>query len=150
MHNRRHERFSSLALLFCSLAFVSPQAADDEYFAHAEKCFRQASTVTEINLNSGVYTEQVVVSNPLSIRVPAGYDGAVHQECMRRAGLERDVSKDPYLRIIEECRRDSEPIRRVVIGSKVDVKVPQSHDQAAYEACIRRRQGELEVDVLTD
>jgi len=70
----------------------------------ARACAAQAVVTERIDLNSGVYTGQAVVSSPLSIEVRHGLSEAEYGECMRHRGRVQEVKDNPYLRIIAECQ----------------------------------------------
>lgn len=126
-------------LLSTALALsASAHAADD--------CAKQTALWHEINLSSGVYTEQAVVSVPLKIRIPAGVDAGAMLECLRLEGIDPPAELAAEVERAAACRESARTVRLTAkdhaagaarIGGKID--------DARYRACL---QGDIEVDVL--
>jgi hypothetical protein len=137
---------TTLVLLALAAASPVPAAPPEDAIAAAARCRLEVQPAETIVLNSGVYTEEVQVSAPLSVRVPGPMDPRAFEECMARLGFAEDVRNDRYLRALEECRADG-TVRRSLRYERAGAHISGGGPEA-LEACIRRRLGEVEVEVL--
>lgn len=130
--------------LACS---VSARGNEKDELLQVWECLKQATVRTEVNLNSGVYTEKAVVNVPLSIQIPWGYDQGSYGECLARWNLVSDVSKAAYLEAVDACRRESKSSGVPHIGEPgASIRMPASHDERVVGECVRDRLG-IDVEV---
>ncbi len=138
---------SALALPLIGLGLAPAPAAEPGYFLDASACAAEAVVTERIDLNSGIYTEQAIVSSPLSIEVKRELNEAAYGECMRQRGRLKHVKDNPYLRIIAECQDAARATPKVLIGGTDRGTLTASHNLAAYERCVEQRTRELDVEV---
>ena len=136
------------ALLLCLLTETA--AADErmETLQVREDCFRGSQITTEVKLSSGVANEFGVAQVPLSVTIPAGFDGDAFETCLERAGIATDVDKTAYLqrqsRCKEHARRSAE--QRVRIAGSDTPRISAGFDHEAYAACLDDSAG-VEVEI---
>jgi hypothetical protein len=117
------------------------------HVAHAaEDCAKQTALWQEINLSSGVYTEQAVVNVPLKIRIPAGVDAAAMMECLRLEGFDPPAELAAEVERAAECRESARTVRLTAKDhAQGAARIGGTIDEARYRACLR---GDIGVDVL--
>ena len=115
--------------------------------AHAaDDCAKQTALWQEINLSSGVYTEQAVVNVPLKIRIPAGVDAGAMMECLRLQGIDPPAELAAEVERAAECRAHARTVRLTAKdGTAAAARIGGTIDEARYRACLR---GDIGVDVL--
>lgn len=101
-----------------------------------EDCAAKAARSHEINLSSGVYSERAVAMVPLTLRVPAGTDGAAYAACMKLEGF------DPAQRMAAEVTRAGlcrDGARRVMLrpaSSGTAARISSAVDEHQYRDCL--------------
>lgn len=116
-------------------------ASDDPYLQAAADCAGDARVQQEIRLNSGVYTEQVQISSPLTINISREINEQQYLDCLQRAGLEPDAKRDPYLKRIRQCSQGV-TTEALVVGQG-QIKIGSNRNARDYQDCLRGIQVEL-------
>jgi len=112
----------------------------------ADDCAKQTALWQEINLSSGVYTEQAVVNVPLKIRIPAGVNAEAMMECLRLEGLDPPAELAAEVERAAACRGYARRLRLTARdGTAGAARIGGEVDDARYRACL---EGEIAVDVL--
>lgn len=115
--------------------------------AAAERdCTGFAAGHQEINISSGVYSERAVAVVPLKIKVPTGTDGGMDEACLEADGRGTGSRVAAEFERAEACRQSARGVRIVDEARAASARIGGGFDAAAYEACMRG--GEIEVEVL--
>ena len=135
----RPSRFTGkLAAAAVSLALTAPAWA-------ASDCTEVAAQRQRINLTSGVYTEQAVVSAPLTIELPAGTDAAVLAECLKLEGFDPAAAMAAEVVRAGDCERRTRRVRLTAAAPGAAPRIASERDDARYAECVA---GEIAVEVL--
>jgi hypothetical protein len=124
------------AAVFC--AFAAPVSA-------ATDCAAVAAQRQRLNLSSGVYTEQAVVSAPLAIELPAGTDAAVLAECLKLEGIDPAAEMAAEIVRAGDCERSTRQVRLTPAAPGSAPRIASERDDARYQECLA---GEIAVEVL--
>lgn len=125
--------------LLCGQVFAAAPGVDEE-------CMREALETTEINLNSGVYNEDVVVSVPLTLKLLQRMDEQAYADCLARRGGVIQARDDACLRAVESCR-DARAGTSEVRIERGATRLTGTDSQAWLE-CLQGELGHVEVQVL--
>lgn len=129
-----------LGVLILGAWFAVPAAAAER------DCTGFAAGHQEINISSGVYSERAVAMVPLKIEVPTGTDGGMDEACLEAEGRGTGSRVTAEFERAEACRQSARGVRIVDEARAPSPRIGGGFDAAAYEACMRG--GEIEVEVL--
>lgn len=110
------------------------------------ECVEIARRTERINLNSGVYNETVQVASPLSIDIPVGVDGATLEDCLAVRNLAPERAQVVYAEREAYCQAQRQRRARVKLTAGGGTRLGDS-DLAAYHACLKGEDAQIEVDV---
>jgi len=113
--------------------------------AAADDCRRQSRLWQEINVSSGLYSEQAVARVPLKIRIPAGVDANAMAECLRMEGFDPPASMAAELGRVEDCRLQARSLRLTERSGSGPLRLGSEIDDSSYRECLRQEVG---VEVL--
>lgn len=136
----RHVVWLVLGALLLGAWFGMPAAATER------DCTGFAAGHQEINISSGVYSERAVAVVPLKIKVPTGADGGMDEACLEADGRGTGSRVAAEFERAEACRQSARGVRIVDEARAPAPRIGGGFDAAAYEACMRG--GEIEVEVL--
>jgi len=129
-----------LGVLLVGASFGVPAAAA------GRDCTGLAAGHQEINISSGVYSERAVAVVPLKMKVPTGADGGMDEACLEAEGRGTGSRVTAEFERAEACRQSARGLRIVDEARASVPRIGGGYDAAAYEACMRG--GEIEVEVL--
>lgn len=134
-----------LASFFAGL-LATPTAGAEDSRAPFLVCNEVAQVPHTMRLHAGVYTEEIIASAPLDIRMPAAFDGNAYIECLVDQGALKRMRDDAYLAAVVECREEGAGTAITRLSPQGRLRIGEEPE--GYDACVRGKLADVEVEIL--